>query len=70
MLYLNREDPHSDITLYINSPGGSVQAGLAIFDTMNFINCDVNTVCYGMAASMGAFLLGKWKENKKAVEET
>jgi ATP-dependent Clp protease protease subunit len=57
MLYLANEDPTADITLYINSPGGSVQAGLAIFDTMQFIPCDINTVCYGMAASMGAFLL-------------
>ena len=65
MLYLNREDPNSDITLYINSPGGSVQAGLAIFDTMNFISCDVNTVCYGMAASMGAFLLASGTKGKR-----
>eukprot|EP01035_Chromulina_nebulosa_P068184 gene68184-93417_t len=53
MLYLASADPTADITIYINSPGGSVQAGLAIFDTMQYIPCDVNTVCFGMAASMG-----------------
>jgi ATP-dependent Clp protease protease subunit len=61
MLYLAAADPTADITLYINSPGGSVQAGLAIFDTMQYIPCDVNTVCFGMAASMGAFLLSAGK---------
>jgi len=57
LLYLANEDPEKDITLYINSPGGSVSAGLAIYDTMQFIPCDVQTVCFGMAASMGASLL-------------
>jgi len=57
MLFLNGEDPKSDIHLYINSPGGSVSAGLAIYDTMQFIRCDVNTCCIGLAASMGAVLL-------------
>ena len=65
MLYLASEDPTSDITLYINSPGGSVQAGLAIFDTMNYIPCDVSTVCFGMAASMGAFLLSAGTKGKR-----
>ena len=58
LLYLANEDPTADITMYINSPGGSISSGMAIFDTMNFIPCDVSTVCFGMAASMGAFLLG------------
>jgi ATP-dependent Clp protease protease subunit len=57
MLFLNGEDPKSDIHFYINSPGGSVSAGLAIYDTMQFIRCDVNTCCIGLAASMGAVLL-------------
>lgn len=57
MLYLESADPEKDICLYINSPGGSVSSGLAIYDTMNFIRCDVVTICVGMAASMGAFLL-------------
>lgn len=65
MLYLASADPDKDITLYINSPGGSVQAGLAIFDTMTYIPCDVNTVCYGMAASMGAFLLSAGTKGKR-----
>ena len=65
ILYLEREDPAADITLYINSPGGSVQAGRAIFDAMNFVSCDVNTVCYGMAASMGAFLLSAGTKGKR-----
>eukprot|EP01038_Epipyxis_sp_PR26KG_P012937 gene12937-17345_t len=65
MLYLASEDPTADITIYINSPGGSVQAGMAIFDTMNFIPCDVNTVCFGMAASMGAFLLSAGTKGKR-----
>mmetsp|Transcript_12993 Transcript_12993/g.24416 ORF Transcript_12993/g.24416 Transcript_12993/m.24416 type:complete len:265 (+) Transcript_12993:141-935(+) len=65
LLYLANEDPDSDITLYINSPGGSVSAGLAIYDTMKFIPCDVQTVCFGMAASMGAFLLGAGTPGKR-----
>ena len=65
MLYLASADPTQDITLYINSPGGSVQAGLAIFDTMQYIPCDVNTVCFGMAASMGAFLLSAGTKGKR-----
>lgn len=65
MLYLASADPNKDITLYINSPGGSVQAGLAIFDTMQYIPCDVNTVCFGMAASMGAFLLSAGTKGKR-----
>merc|ERR1712176_1252200 len=58
-------DPEADITLYINSPGGSVSAGLAIFDSMQFVPCDVSTVCFGMAASMGAFLLGAGTKGKR-----
>mmetsp|Transcript_6422 Transcript_6422/g.9086 ORF Transcript_6422/g.9086 Transcript_6422/m.9086 type:complete len:263 (-) Transcript_6422:147-935(-) len=65
LLYLANEDPEKDITLYINSPGGSVSAGLAIYDTMQFIPCDVQTVCFGMAASMGAFLLGAGTPGKR-----
>jgi len=65
MLYLANEDPTADITLYINSPGGSVSAGMAIYDTMQFIPCDVSTVCFGMAASMGAFLLGAGTRGKR-----
>ena len=65
LLYLANEDPDKDITLYINSPGGSVSAGLAIYDTMQFIPCDVQTVCFGMAASMGAFLLGAGAKGKR-----
>jgi len=57
LLFLESRDPERDISLYINSPGGSVTAGMAIYDTMNFIKCDVSTICIGMAASMGAFLL-------------
>ena len=57
LLYLESQDPEKDISLYINSPGGSVSAGLAIYDTMQYIKCDVSTICMGMAASMGAFLL-------------
>ena len=56
LLFLESEDPGKDISLYINSPGGSVTAGMAIYDTMNYIKCDVSTICMGMAASMGAFL--------------
>lgn len=65
LLYLASADPKKDITIYINSPGGSVQAGLAIFDTMQYIPCDVNTVCFGMAASMGAFLLSAGTKGKR-----
>jgi ATP-dependent Clp endopeptidase proteolytic subunit ClpP len=65
MLYLANEDPEQDITLYINSPGGSVSAGMAIYDTMQFVPCDVSTVCFGMAASMGAFLLGAGARGKR-----
>ena len=65
LLYLESEDPDADISLYINSPGGSVTAGLAIFDTMNFIKCDVSTICVGMAASMGAFLLSSGAKGKR-----
>merc|ERR1719414_2329590 len=65
MLYLSNEDPKADITMYINSPGGSVSAGMAIFDTMQFIPCDVSTVCFGMAASMGSFLLAAGTKGKR-----
>jgi len=65
LLYLANDDPEKDITVYINSPGGSVSAGLAIYDTMQFIPCDVQTVCFGMAASMGAFLLGAGTPGKR-----
>lgn len=65
LLYLAQEDPTKDITLYINSPGGSVSAGLAIFDTMQYVPCDVSTVCFGTAASMGAFLLGAGTPGKR-----
>jgi ATP-dependent Clp endopeptidase proteolytic subunit ClpP len=65
MLYLAGDDPTADITMYINSPGGSVSAGMAIFDTMQFIPCDVKTVCFGTAASMGAFLLGAGTKGKR-----
>eukprot|EP00171_Calliarthron_tuberculosum_P004142 IDg4142t1 len=65
MLFLSAEDPDKDITLYINSPGGGVSAGMAIFDTMNFIKCDVQTICFGTAASMGAFLLGAGTKGKR-----
>ena len=65
LLFLEAEDPEKDIHLYINSPGGSVTAGMAIYDTMNFIKCDVSTVCIGMAASMGAFLLAGGAEGKR-----
>ncbi|MBR2880587.1 MAG: ATP-dependent Clp protease proteolytic subunit, partial [Oscillospiraceae bacterium] len=57
LLFLEAQDPDKDINLYINSPGGSITAGMAIYDTMNYIKCDVSTTCIGMAASMGAFLL-------------
>lgn len=65
LLYLEAEDPDRDISLYINSPGGSVSAGMAIYDTMNFIKCDVSTICIGMAASMGAFLLSSGAKGKR-----
>ncbi|KEZ90356.1 ATP-dependent Clp endopeptidase proteolytic subunit ClpP [Lacrimispora celerecrescens] len=65
LLFLEAEDPGKDINLYINSPGGSVTAGMAIYDTMNFIKCDVSTVCMGMAASMGAFLLAGGAKGKR-----
>ena len=65
LLYLASADSHKDITLYINSPGGSVQAGLAIFDALQYIPCEVNTVCFGMAASMGAFLLAAGTKGKR-----
>ncbi|MBE6568315.1 MAG: ATP-dependent Clp protease proteolytic subunit, partial [Ruminococcaceae bacterium] len=63
--YLEAQDPDKDINFYINSPGGSVSAGFAIFDTMNFIKCDVSTICLGMAASMGAFLLAAGTKGKR-----
>ena len=65
MLYLEVEDPDKDIALYINSAGGSVTAGMAIYDTMNYIKCDVSTICIGMAASMGAFLLSSGAKGKR-----
>lgn len=65
MLHLEAEDPGKDIQLYINSPGGSVTAGWAIYDTMNYIKCDVSTICMGMAASMGAFLLAGGTKGKR-----
>ena len=65
LLFLEADDPDKDISLYINSPGGSVTAGLAIFDTMNYIKPDVSTVCLGMAASMGAFLLAAGAKGKR-----
>ena len=65
LLFLEAKDPDKDINLYINSPGGSVSAGLAIYDTMNFIKCDVSTTCIGMAASMGAFLLSSGAKGKR-----
>ena len=65
LLFLEAQDPDKDISLYINSPGGSVSAGMAIYDTMNFIKCDVSTICIGMAASMGAFLLSSGTKGKR-----
>jgi ATP-dependent Clp protease protease subunit len=65
MLFLESEDPGKDISFYINSPGGSVTAGMAIYDTMNYIKCDVSTICIGMAASMGAFLLSGGAKGKR-----
>jgi ATP-dependent clp protease, proteolytic subunit clpP len=65
MLYLEGQDPDKDISFYINSPGGSVTAGMAIYDTMQYIKCDVSTICIGMAASMGAFLLAAGTKGKR-----
>ena len=65
MLYLEAQDPDKDIYFYINSPGGSISAGMAIYDTMNYIKCDVSTICIGMAASMGAFLLSSGAPGKR-----
>ena len=65
LIFLEAKDPNKDICLYINSPGGSVTAGLAIYDTMNYISCDVVTICIGMAASMGAFLLSSGTKGKR-----
>ena len=65
LLYLEAKDSEKDIDIYINSPGGSVTSGLAIYDTMNFIKCDVSTICIGMAASMAAFLLSSGKKGKR-----
>ena len=65
MLFLEADDPQKDICFYINSPGGSITAGMAIYDTMNYIKCDVSTICVGMAASMGAFLLAAGAEGKR-----
>ena len=65
LIYLEAKDPQKDISLYINSPGGSVSAGLAIYDTMNYIKCDVSTICIGLAASMGAFLLSSGAKGKR-----
>lgn len=65
LLFLESEDPGKDINFYINSPGGSVTAGMAIYDTMNYIKCDVSTICIGMAASMGAFLLAGGTKGKR-----
>ena len=65
LLFLESEDPGKDISLYINSPGGSVTAGMAIYDTMHYIKCDVSTICMGMAASMGAFLLASGTKGKR-----
>ena len=65
LLYLEGQDPNKDISFYINSPGGSVSAGMAIYDTMQYIKCDVSTICLGMAASMGAFLLAAGTKGKR-----
>ncbi len=65
LLFLENEDPEKDISLYINSPGGSITAGMAIYDTMKYIKCDVSTICIGMAASMGAFLLSSGTKGKR-----
>ena len=68
LLFLESEDPGKDINLYINSPGGSVTAGMAIYDTMQFVKCDVSTICMGMAASMGAFLLAGGTKGKRLAD--
>ena len=65
LLYLEAQDPDKDIYFYINSPGGSISAGMAIYDTMNYVKCDVSTICIGMAASMGAFLLSSGTKGKR-----
>ncbi len=65
LIYLEGKDPGKDVSLYINSPGGSVSAGMAIYDTMNYIKCDVSTICIGLAASMGAFLLAAGQKGKR-----
>lgn len=65
LIYLEGKDPTKDVSVYINSPGGSVSAGMAIYDTMNYIKCDVSTICVGLAASMGAFLLAAGKKGKR-----
>ncbi|MCH5266303.1 MAG: ATP-dependent Clp endopeptidase proteolytic subunit ClpP [Lachnospiraceae bacterium] len=65
LIFLESEDPNKDIQLYINSPGGSVTAGMAIYDTMNYVKCDVSTICIGLAASMGAFLLSSGAKGKR-----
>lgn len=65
ILYLEGQDPEKDIQLYINSPGGSITSGMAIYDTMNYVKCDVSTICIGMAASMGAFLLSSGAKGKR-----
>ena len=67
LLFLESEDPGKDISFYINSPGGSVSAGMAIYDTMQFVKCDVSTICLGMAASMGAFLLAGGAKGKRLI---
>ena len=67
MLYLEGQDPDKDISFYINSPGGSVSAGMAIYDTMQYIKCDVSTICMGLAASMGAFLLSSGTKGKRLI---
>lgn len=67
LLFLEKTDPNSDIVLYINSPGGVVSAGLAIYDTMNYISCDVSTICLGSCASMGAFLLSSGTKGKRYI---
>ena len=69
LLYLEAQDPDKDIQLYINSPGGSVTAGMAIYDTMQYIKCDVSTICVGMAASMGAFLLSCGAKGKRIAHQ-
>ena len=69
LLFLEAEDPEKDIQFYINSPGGSISAGMSIYDTMNYIKCDVSTMCMGMAASMGAFLLAGGAKGKRYHQE-